>query len=114
MIDDIKGKPAGVGKWIDNGALKGPEVPIRSFEYFMYGACIAPAFLSVQNMQLTAEAMGLGAIPVAGYTSIVMLGGTPATPGLGFRFEQDKEGKPNCVGLDGHYQTFSPALYVRT
>jgi hypothetical protein len=108
MVDDIKGRPAGVGKWFDNGALNGPEVPMTSFEYFMYSACLAPAFLATQNLQLTAEAMGLGSIPIAGYTSIVMLGGTPAAPGLGFRFEEDKEGKPNCVGLDGFYETFCP------
>lgn len=108
LIDDLKGRPAGIGKWIDNGDLNGPEVPMSSFEYFMYNACIAPAFLSLQNMQLTAEAMGLGSIPVAGYTSIIMLGGTPAAKGFGARFEEDKSGRPNCVGIDQFYETFCP------
>jgi hypothetical protein len=108
MIDDIKGQPAGVKKWIDNGALNGPEVPMSSFEFFLFNTCVAPAFLAVQNMQLVAEAMGLGSIPTGGYTSIVMLGGTTATKGAGFRFELDKAGKPACVGLDGFYETFCP------
>ena len=109
MIDDMNGgRPAGVGKWMDSGVLNGPEVPVSSFEYFTYNACIAPAFLAAQNMQLTAEAMGLGSIPIAGYTSIVMLGGVPGVKGLGFRFEQDKSDKPSCVGRDRYFETFCP------
>ena len=108
MIDDIKGQPAGVKKWIDNGTLKGPEVPMSSFESLVYNVSVAPAFLAIQNIQLTAEAMGIGAVPLGGYTSIIMLGGTPISKGLGFCFKPDKEGKPACLGLDKYYEAYCP------
>lgn len=108
IFDETTGQPAGIKKWIDKGALKGPLVPMRSFEYFVFNVCIAPAFLAMQNMQLVAEAMGLGSIPTGGYTSIIVLGGTPISKGLGFRFAIDKAGMPTCIGLDGVYETYCP------
>jgi len=47
-------------------------------------------------------------MPLAGYKSIIMLGGTPISNVLDFRFEQDKEGKPDCVGLDQFYEAHCP------
>lgn len=108
LFDDIKGCPAGIQKWIDKGALKGPSVPLSSFEYFVFCASVAPAYLAVQNIQLLAEAMGLGSIPIGGYTSIIILGGTPVSKGLGFDFVQGKDGKPTCIGKKGAFETFTP------
>ncbi len=108
MIDDLKGRPAGIQEWIGKGVLKGPEVPMSSFEDLLFKSSIGPAFMSIQNMQLVAEAMGLGTIPIGGYTSIVILGGTPVSRGLGFRFEKGRDGKPTCVGLDGVYEPLCP------
>jgi len=108
MFDDVKGTFAGIQKWIDNGALKGPKVNVSSFEYFVFCACLAPAFLGIQNMQLVAEAMGLGSIPIAGYTSIIILGGTPISRGLGFDFVVGVNGQPTCTGKKGVYEPLCP------
>lgn len=108
LFDDLKGKPAGIQKWIDNGALKGPQVPMTSFEYFVFSASMGPAFMAIQNVQLVAEAMGLGSIPIAGYTSVIILGGTPISKGLGFDFVVGKNGQPACVGKKGAYETLCP------
>lgn len=108
MFDDLKGQLAGVQEWIDKGALKGPHVAITSFEDILFKSCIGPAFMAIQNMQLVAEAMGLGSIPIGGYTSIIILGGTPISKGLGFRFVEGKDGKSTCVGLDDVYEPLCP------
>jgi len=108
MYDDLNERPAGIKEWIDNGTLKGPQVGISSFEYFMFNSCIAPAILAIQNMQLVAEAMGLGSIPIGGYTSIIILGGTPISKGLGFDFVTGKNGKPSCAGKKGVYDSLCP------
>jgi hypothetical protein len=108
LFDDIQGKPAGLKKWIDQGALKGPQVPMSSFEDLLFKSSIAPSFMCVQNIQLVAEAMGLGSIPIAGYTSIIILGGTPISKGLGFRFVKGVDGKATCVGLDGFHEPLCP------
>jgi hypothetical protein len=108
LFDDIQNRPAGIQKWIDRGALRGPQVPVSSFEDLLFKSSIAPSFMCVQNIQLVAEAMGLGSIPIAGYTSIIILGGTPISKGLGFRFVQGRNGKATCVGLDGFYEPLCP------
>jgi nitroreductase len=108
MYDDFNDRPAGIEKWINNGTLKGPRVLVSSFEYFLFSACIAPAILAVQNMQLVTEAMGLGSIPIGGYTSVIILGGTPISEGLAFDFVTGKNGKPSCTGKKGVYESLCP------
>jgi hypothetical protein len=108
MIDDRTGKAAGIQKWIDKGVLNGPPVPLSSIEYLTYNACIGPSFMQIQNMQVVAEAMGLGSIPMAGYQGMIMLGGTDMADGLGFDFATDKNGIPFCTGLKEHYETYCP------
>jgi len=108
MYDDLNRRTAGIKKWIDNGKLKGPQVAVSSFEYFLFTACMAPAILAVQNMQLVAEAMGLGSIPIGGYTSTIILGGTPISKGLAFDFVTGKDGKPSCAGKKDFYESLCP------
>jgi len=108
MIDDLTGEPAGVGKWIDKGVLNGPQVPVSSIEYLTYNASIGPSFLQIQNIQLVAEAIGLGSIPMAGYQGTIMLGGTDLTKGLDFHFGKDRKGNAYCVGLKDYYETYCP------
>lgn len=111
LFDDIKGRFAGIDKWINNGALKGPRVPLSSAEYFSFIGNIAPAYLIAHNIHLTAEAIGLGSLIFSGYTSIIMMGGTSLGKGLGFRFVKTKDGKPNPVGLDGVVEPYCPPYY---
>ncbi|MCK4721992.1 MAG: hypothetical protein KAT75_01750, partial [Dehalococcoidia bacterium] len=111
LSDDIKGQSAGLQEWIDTGKLKGPNVPLSSFEYNVLLANLAPAYLMLENIHLVAEAMGLGSVLFSGYTGQVMLGITPLSKGLGFRFQTGKDGKPNPVGLDGVFEAYCPPYY---
>lgn len=111
LYDDVNGRPAGIEKWVNSGALKGPKVPLSSAEYFSFIASVAPAYLIAHNMALTAEAMGLGSLIFSGYTSIILMGGTSLGKGLGFRFVKTRDGKPNPVGLDGVMEPYCPPYY---
>ena len=112
LYDDIKGTDAGLKRFKDNGDLKGPVIPLSSFEDFMWkGIILAPAYLMSEHIHLVAEAMGLGSVMFGGYTGEVMLGVTPSGKGLGFRGVKDKSGKINAVGLDGIYEAYCPPYY---
>jgi len=111
FYDDIKKRPAGLQKWIDSGVLMGPEIGLSSFESNQRTIYLAPAYLMVQNMQLVAEAMGLGSMIFAGFTGEVMLGVTPMAKGLGFSTIKDHDGNVNPVGLDGVFESYCPPYY---
>ena len=111
VFDDIKGQcPAGIKKWIDNGTLTGPDVPISTMEYTIFLGNLAPAFHAIQNIQLVAEAIGLGSVVMTGYIGIIVL------QSLGFRYNMAKEGSGallnlNPAGLDGIFESYQPPYY---
>ena len=111
VFDDIKGGgPAGIKKWIDNGTLKGPDAPLSMLEYTIFLGNLAAPFHALQNMQLAAEAMGLGSIIMTGYIGLIVL------QSLGFRYNEAKEGSGallnlNPVGLDGVFESYQPPYY---
>lgn len=100
IVDDQTNQPAGIDKWVNKLGL----TKAAPLSYFMNLCVIAISFeaaFMTQNLLLMAETLGLGAFPHAGYVPIIVMGGTPMTRGLGFRFTTDKQGMPNPVGLDG-------------
>jgi hypothetical protein len=111
VFDDIKGGgPAGIKKWIDNGTLKGVEAPLSTLEHTIFVMNLAAPFHALQNMQLVAEAMGLGSIIMTGYIGLIIL------QNLGFRYNEAKEGSGailnlNPVGLDGVFESYQPPYY---
>lgn len=112
ILNDFRGgEPAGLGKWIETGAVKGPEVPFSSFEFSALIHNIGPFYSMMQNISLAAEAIGLGEVVFSGYSGVMMLGITPLSKGLGFRSSKTKEGKLNAVGLDGILQPYCPPYY---
>jgi len=111
VFDDIKGQcPAGIQKWIDNGTLQGPDAPLSMLEYTIFLGNLAPAFHALQNIQLVAEALGLGSVVMTGYIGILVL------QTMGFRYNIAKEGSGallnmNPVGLDGFFESYQPPYY---
>jgi hypothetical protein len=109
IVDDMTEKSAGCQKWVDNGYLKGAEViPLCMFEPIIMGFCFGNSSTMNQNMQLCAAAMGLGGTIVGGVNFMILMGGTPAMRGLGFRFASDKRGYPYPVGIDGVFEAHMP------
>jgi nitroreductase len=108
IIDDRTGKPAGIQKWIDNGFLNGPPMTMRIFENWVMNAIAANSFFIVQNINLACASMGLGCIVYTGILPLVVMGGTPLTKGLGFRFVTGKDGMPTAVGKDGYIEGLCP------
>jgi hypothetical protein len=111
LFDDMKRQSAGLQGWIDNGKLKGPEVPLSSFEQSLLTNNLAPAYFMLENIHLAAEAVGLGSMVFGGYTGQIMLGITSMSKGLSFRPQIGKNGKPNPVGLDGVFEAYCPPYY---
>ncbi len=111
VFDDRTGKPAGIGKWIDNGTLNGPNMTLSMWEIFVLNVSTAQCQFKAQNMALTAEAMGVGVLSYSGFTPMVILGGTPLAKGLEFNFVTGKDGMPNPVGKKGLVETFCPPYY---
>jgi hypothetical protein len=62
----------------------------------------------IQNILLMAQAMGLGAFPFGGFSSIIVMGGAPICKGLGFHFISDNKGIPRPIGIDGVLEGFCP------
>lgn len=108
IIDDRTGKPAGIQKWIDQGYLNGPPMTMRIFENWVMNAISANSFFIVQNINLACTSMGLGCIVYTGILPLVVMGGTPLTKGLGFRFVTGKDGMPIPVGKDGTIEGLCP------
>ncbi len=112
LYDDRAGTDAGLKKWVANGYLNGPAVPLTYLEMAVSTACTATAHYMIQNIGLAATAMGLGAYPYGGYVSMVLMGGTPLSPGFGFRFKTGKDKMPTPVGKDGFIEPLCPP-YVK-
>ncbi len=112
IVDDVTGKAAGIDKWVDRLKLT-KAAPLSYFMNLCVNAISFEAAFMTQNLLLMAETLGLGAFPHAGYVPIIIMGGTPMTRGLGFRFTTDKLGMPNPVGLDGitELQGMCPPYY---
>ncbi len=107
FYDDLSGKPAGVDKWINKLNLN-IRVPLSTLDWYAGIGCSLEAGFICQNILLMSQAMGIGAFPFSGFVSLMVMGGTPATRGLGFRFTTDKKGMPNPVGIDGVMEGYCP------
>lgn len=111
VIDERTGEWAGIGKWVANGTLDGPEVTLQWFDRHTLTGEIASAHFMGQNISLACEAIGLGSV-ITRCIAPVVLGGTPFTKGLGCTFVSDVTGEPNPVGLDGHLESHCPPYFA--
>lgn len=119
-------RPAGIKKWIKNGFLnKDIKVPLGVMGTFRTDI---EAYLLVQNLFLTTQALGLGGWIHAAFASPYLLGNPYlAKPGqgLGFRYHTPKfrlldifrwgvplhKVRANPVGLDGVIEGMCPPYY---
>ncbi len=106
-FDERHQRWAGIQAWIDRGYLTGAETTMRHLDDSTLIPQLGVASYISQNIMLASEAIGLGCI-VTGVSAPVVLGGTPLTAGLGFRFAPDVDGCLNPVGLDGIFEAFCP------
>ena len=111
VVDDRNGmRPCGTGKWADSGFLSKKKVmPLSRLEKIISDGMLAEAAFMGQLMMLAMQAMGLGGWVYGGFSSLVLLGGTPAAKGLGFRFlMSESEPFPIPVGRQGVFEGHCP------
>ncbi|MEM3734792.1 MAG: hypothetical protein QW158_07590 [Nitrososphaerales archaeon] len=115
IIDDLHGnKPCCGEKWLEKGLIrKTSSVPLSYIEKLFLQAMAVESGFIIQNMMLMAEALGVGGWVFSGMSPSVIMGGTPLSKGLGFRFVIGKlSSLPNPVGIDGVFQSYCPP-YVK-
>jgi hypothetical protein len=126
VYDDMNGNAEPLKKFADAGQLdRSRAYKLSSLEAMASQATtgVEQAIME-QNMYLLAQAMGLGGWIFGGAAGPVVMGGTPLTPGLGFRFHQPEKRGPNPapdwagggpaavpVGLDGLFEAYCPPYY---
>lgn len=110
FIDGETRQPAGIEKWIERLNLR-LKAPLSTIEQNVLVTSSLEAAFIAQNILLVAEAMGLGAFPLGGYTPFIVMGGTPLTRGLGFRYVSDRKGRLNPVGIDGILEGLCPPYW---
>lgn len=116
FVDDENGNvPAGCERWAKEGLLN----PLFTLPLSYFGTTVSTietGFI-MQNLMLTIQAMGLGGWVHAAPPAEILLGGTPVTKGLGFRFVTGKQGRgaspptPSPVGIDGVFEAYCPPYY---
>ena len=114
LVDDRNGmRPCGNGKWVDSGFLSRKKVmPLSRLEKIISDGMLAEAAFMGQLMMLAMQAMGLGGWVYGGFSSLVLLGGTPAAKGLGFRFLMSgSEPFPIPVGRQGVFEAYCPPFH---
>jgi hypothetical protein len=98
IVDDQTQEPAGMGAHVGEGKLEFP-VTISQFEQFIFQVETYVPGMMVQNMRLTAEAMGFGHWNFCGYFDDVLMGAfPPVAKGLEFRHEALNPKAPLACG----------------
>jgi hypothetical protein len=107
LWDEVQGRPAGVGRWIERGFLNGKRMTIAQYDSMLPWLCNLEAGMAMQNMSLAATAMGLGSFMMHTIDLITVM------KALKFHFEEIKgDGFPqateNPVGIDGVLEGHCP------
>ncbi len=107
LWDEVKDRPAGVGRWIDSGVLNGSVMTIAQYDAMLPWLCNLEAGMAMQNLSLAATAMGLGSFLMHTIDLPTVM------KALNVRFEKTRgEGFPqatdNPVGIDGVLEGYCP------
>ena len=114
LVDDRNGMaPCGNEKWVESGFLaKRKVMTLSRLEKILSDGMLAEGAFMAQLLALAMQATGIGGWVYGGFSSTVVLGGTPACKGLGFRFIQSKTDPfPIPVGRPGVFEAFCPPNY---
>jgi len=112
IFDDKHGCLAGVEKWVKEGYLN-PNLKMSLYEFekrTVTGLMVEQAVICY-NINLAAQAIGLGSFTFTGFLPFYALGGSKDYRGLGFRFVTPKDGQPVPVGRDGVFEAYCPPYY---
>ncbi|MFN8110790.1 MAG: hypothetical protein U0Y82_13245 [Thermoleophilia bacterium] len=112
FVDEQRGwESAGLQKWIDQGRLDpARRMGMVELEQRVLSMLVVEQAFICQNMNLAMQALGLGGWTFTGYLPKFVMGGGDV-PGLGFRFQEDKQGNAFAVGRDGYFEAFTPPYY---
>lgn len=114
IVDDRNGmRPCGNRKWVESGFLnKRKAMTLSRLEKILSDGMLAEGAFMSQLIALAMQATGIGGWVYGGFSSTVVLGGTPACRGLGFRFiRSGSDPFPTPVGRDGVFEAFCPPYY---
>jgi len=112
IFDDKYKRLAGVEEWVKKGYLK-PELKMSLYELekrVVTGLMVEQSVIC-HNINLAAQAIGLGSWTFTGFLPLYALGGSKDFRGLGFRFVESKEGELVPVGRDGVFEAYCPPYY---
>ena len=115
VVDDRNGmRPCGNERWVESGFLSKRKVlPLSRLEKMLSDGMLAEGAFMGQLMALAMQATGIGGWVYGGFSSLVVLGGTPTCRGLGFRFVQSSSDPfPVPVGRDGVFEAFCPPYHA--
>lgn len=113
IVDEREGnRPAGLQDAVDSGRVDmSRQMTIAELEQRVLSMLVVEQAFIAQNVNLALQALGLGGWTFTGFLARFVMGGGDV-PGLGFRFLENKSG-PSCpVGLDGHFEAFTPPYYA--
>jgi hypothetical protein len=112
IVDEQHGhRPAGLQAAVDSGRLDpARQMTIAELEQRVLSMLVVEQAFICQNINLALQALGLGGWTFTGYLARFVMGGGDV-PGLGFRFIEPHSGQSCPVGLDGHFEAFTPPYY---
>ncbi len=114
VVDELSGgRTCGLDRWVQAGRLGAVELTLMDLELRVLTALNVEGAFICQNMNLAAQALGLGGWAFTGFLPHHVLGVDPAHRGLGFRFVTPEHtprhaSKPVPVGRDGTLEALCP------
>jgi len=114
VVDELAGgRACGLEPWVRSGRLGAVELSLMDLELRVLTSLNVEGAFICQNMNLAAQALGLGGWAFTGFLPHHLLGVDPAHRGLGFRFVTPERTprhavKPVPVGRDGVMEALCP------